>query len=81
MKVALKETIEVIAREHEQMPKVCPKCGGPMFFEMQYLQTEPKVGDVLIYRCMKCGERVEKFFEFPEWYKEWLLGGKYGSKT
>ncbi|MEM2506015.1 MAG: hypothetical protein QXF61_03090 [Nitrososphaeria archaeon] len=39
-----------------------------MVFERQYLIVEPKPGDMLVYKCEKCGEVVGKFFEFPEEY-------------
>jgi len=58
----------VIAQEHDQMPKTCNKCGGKMEFTMQSIISKPVIGDMLVYECEKCGNAVEKFFEFPEEY-------------
>jgi len=58
----------VIAQEHRQMPKTCCKCGGRMQFATQTMIAQPIMGDLLTYKCEKCGNVVEKFFEFPEEY-------------
>ncbi|MEM2637193.1 MAG: hypothetical protein QXL15_02460 [Candidatus Korarchaeota archaeon] len=64
----LAEAKRVISMEHEQMPKKCPKCGGPMKFAYQCLIDDQEPGDIIIYKCTVCGEEVSKFFKFPESY-------------
>ncbi len=58
----------IIAHEHAQMPKTCSKCGGQMEFTMQSMVSKPVMGDLITYECKKCGNTVERFFEFPEDY-------------
>jgi len=58
----------IIAQEHAQMPKTCGKCGGGMKFTMQSMISKPVMGDLLTYKCNKCGNTVERFFKFPEDY-------------
>jgi len=63
---------KIVAKEHAAMPKICPECGGEMEFFRQQLVIKPKPGDILIYRCKKCGKAVKKFFEFPEEYAKFF---------
>ncbi|MEM1513010.1 MAG: hypothetical protein QXW47_05590 [Candidatus Jordarchaeales archaeon] len=62
----------VVESEHKQMPRVCPRCGGKMIFKLQSLVKEPEPGDVLVYECDTCGEKVERFFAFPEEYARYF---------
>ncbi len=60
---------KVVASEHAQMPKTCPKCGGKMKFRSQKLIIENDfLGDELVYECEKCGYEVVKRFPFPPDY-------------
>ena len=58
----------VVHEEHEQMPKICEKCGGKMSFLSQGLRADEEPGDYMTYGCMECETTVTKFFPFPEEY-------------
>lgn len=64
--------VKVISREYAEMPRTCRSCGRNMVFAEQHLVVEPKPGDLLIYRCERCGDTVEKLFEFPEEYARYF---------
>ncbi len=63
---------QVVENEHRQMTKVCPRCGGRMSFKLQELVGEPVPGDRLTYECEACGEKVQRFFPFPENYAKYF---------
>jgi hypothetical protein len=68
LKEFLRLAFAIVEQEHAQMPKVCSICGGKMEPSWQALVDKPKPGDILAYKCRRCGNVVEKFFEFPEEY-------------
>ncbi len=63
---------KVVENEHGQMPHVCPRCGGRMVFKFQRQVKGASPGDILVYECENCKEKVERFFPFPEEYARYF---------
>ena len=74
MKKFVTMTTELTVKEHESMPKVCPKCGGEMeFLKRELIIREDFVGDKMVYKCKKCGHEISKEFPYPPEYRKYFV--------